>query len=401
MPTVGILGAGTMGSGIAQVAAAAGWNVQLLDVDPAAVERALEGVRRQFDRLVEKGRMSPAERDAAGSRLAAAADARSLRDCDLVIEAVIEDLSTKVAALRGVADHARDDAIFASNTSSLSISRIGDELGRAHRTVGMHFFNPVPLMPLVEIIAGRASQAAAVQRATSIAREWGRTPVQVRDTPGFIVNRVARGYYLEPLRMFEEGIAGVDEIDRVLKLLGGFRMGPFELMDLIGIDVNYSVSVSVWEQLGRPARLQPSGIQRTLFERRQFGRKSKLGMYSYQSDPPLPALVVERRSFDISGPLYAGVRRFCDGAAAPHAGITEQYVFGRTLAAIINEAGLALDEGVASQADIDTAMKLGTNYPKGPLEWAEQIGRHTCAALLRALNKVAGDGRFEPARWLA
>jgi 3-hydroxybutyryl-CoA dehydrogenase len=200
--------------------------------------------------------------------------------------------------------------------------------------------------------------------------------------------------------MLSEGVAGVDEIDGLLKRLGGFRMGPFELMDLIGLDVNFSVSVSVWEQLGRPARLRPSTIQQGLVERKLLGRKSKQGYYSYQSEHPLPAAPVDRRSFDLPEELYKAVRLFCEPGAEGAASITEQYVFARTLSAIINEAALAVDDGVASVADIDTAMRLGVNYPRGPLEWAEKIGRRTCRFLLDALNRRVDDGRFAPAWWL-
>lgn len=398
--TVGIVGAGTMGAGIAQVAATAGWSVVLADLDADFVRRQLEGVRRGLARLVEKGRLDVAARDAALARIRIASGPADFAAADLLIEAVVEDMNAKCAALRPIAS-AAPEAIVASNTSSLSISKLGAELGAPERTVGMHFFNPVPLMPLVEVIAGRESGASAVERVFAIARQWGKTAVRAKDSPGFIVNRVARGYYLEALRMLGEGIAGVDEIDRTLVTLGGFRMGPFELMDLIGIDVNYNVSVSVWEQLGRPARLTPHRLQQQLFEAGRFGRKTKHGFYSYAGDPPLPATPVARASFTLPPKLYEAVRRVCERATEAAGSQTEQYVFTRVLVTIINEAALLVDEGIATAADVDTAMKLGTNYPHGPLEWAERIGRHTCAALLRALNEQAGDGRFAPAVGLA
>lgn len=400
MPTVGVLGAGTMGAGIAQVAAAAGWTVRLLDADPAIVARKIEEVGRNFARLVEKGRMTAAEAEAARGRLVPVDAAAEFADAELVIEAIVEDLDAKVAALRPVAA-AAPTAILASNTSSLSIGRLGAALSAAPRTVGMHFFNPVPLMPLVEVISGPQTAEEHADRTAEIAKAWGKSVVRASDTPGFIVNRVARGYYLEALRMFDEGIAGVDEIDATLKRLGGFRMGPFELMDLIGIDVNYSVSLSVWEQMGRPARLSPHRLQRELVDRGHLGRKTRRGVYSYDREPPTPALAVERRSYSWPDELRDAVRRFADGAARGAASVTEQYILARPLAAIINEAALALDENVASADDIDTAMRLGTNYPLGPLQWADQIGRHTCATLLRRLNATVDDGRFTPARSLA
>ncbi len=425
MPQVAIIGAGTMGAGIAQIAAMNGWDVLLGDVDPAFVEKQLAAIRAQFDKLTEKGKLTAAQRDAAGARLPSRSDPLDITACELIIEAIVEDLDAKAAALGPLVGAAPPQAIFASNTSSLSISRLAEasaaysaKVGHAQavtlpgRFVGMHFFNPVPLMPLVEVIAGRQSQPAAVDRVAAIAREWGKTVVRAADAPGFIVNRVARGYYLEALRMLGEGIAGIDEIDATMKRLGGFRMGPFELMDLIGIDVNYSVSCSVWEQFGRPARLTPHELQARLVSEKHHGRKTRRGFYAYDDAPagsatsgaavapPLPAVVVPRASFDLPPELYDSVRRFCDGATRVAGSITEQYILARVLGAIINEAHLALDDQIATAADIDTAMKLGTNYPKGPIEWATEIGLFTCQSLLRRLNELTPDRRFEPAKSL-
>ncbi len=409
MPVVSVIGAGTMGAGIAQTAAAAGWRVRLMDANPEAAAKAVGGIRRSLDRLVEKQKLTATAAAEAIERIAPANAATELSDSDLVVEAIVEDLETKIRVLSEIARHTRPDTLFTTNTSSLSVTKIGFGLGAPDRTVGMHFFNPVPLMPLVEVISGAQTSPRHADRVYAIAKEWKKTPVRVKDTPGFIVNRVARGYYLESLRMLDEGIAGVDEIDRTLKSLGGFRMGPFELMDLIGIDVNYTVSCSVWEQMGRPARLTPHPIQKRLFDAGQLGRKAGRGFYGYQQEPPLPAVSCDRKSFECPAPVYQMVRLVFDGAvkrpapaagAAPSGSITEQYVLARVLATIINEAYHALGEEVATAADIDTAMKLGTNYPLGPCEWAEQIGRHTVAGLLRQLDKHAGDGRFEPARAL-
>lgn len=400
MQTVGVVGAGTMGAGIAQTAAQCGWNVVLSDVNSEIARRGIDGIRKNLDRLVEKGKLTTDARDAYAGRIHAAATAGDFSPCELIVEAVVEDLDVKAAVLRPIALEA-PRAILASNTSSLSITGIGRAIEAPRRTVGMHFFNPVPLMPLVEVIAGDDSDSAAVNRVFEIATGWGKTAVRAKDTPGFIVNRVARGFYLESLRMLDEGIAGIDEIDHTLKTLGGFRMGPFELMDLIGIDVNYAVSCSVWEQMGKPARLTPHALQQKLVDGTMLGRKSKLGFYSYQTEHPVPAVLVHRRSFDFPKPLFDAVRRVCEKATTVSASITEQYVFSRVLVAIINEAAFALDEGVASAQDIDTAMKKGTNYPKGPLEWSDAIGRHTVAALLRELNLGASDERFAPSHGLA
>lgn len=400
MPALGVIGGGTMGAGIAQVAATAGWQVALLDASSELSQKAIDNIRRQLVRLAEKGKLKSDDAQAIAERLQPAHTSVALGDCDLVIEAIVEDMNAKIDALIPVIKAARRSTIVATNTSSLSVTKLGFGISAAPRTVGMHFFNPAPLMPLVEIVAGDHSEPGVVQRATEIAREWGKTAVLAKDTPGFIVNRVARSYYLEPLRMLAEGVAGVNEIDAMMKSLGGFRMGPFELMDLIGIDVNYSVSCSVWEQLGRPARLTPSPVQKSLVERQMVGRKSKIGFYSYQTESPVPAVPVERRSFDLPEPIYKAVRLFCQKAAVADGSITEQFVFARTLAAIINEAGYALDQGVASEPDIDLAMKLGTNYPRGPIEWAQSIGLRTTRHLLDVLNARSEDARFDAAAWL-
>ncbi len=400
MSTAGVIGAGAMGLGIAQIAATSGWDVLLADVSADAAQRAYERLVGTYNRLAEKGKMSPADCNRAVSRVRPIATSDSMRDCEIVIEAVFEDFSVKRDVLASASASAGERVILATNTSSLSVTALGEAIGRPTQVVGMHFFNPVPLMPLVEIVAGGGSDPARVDRTEEIARAWGKTTVRAKDTPGFIVNRVARGFYLEPMRMLDEGIAGVDEIDGILKRLGGFRMGPFELMDLIGIDVNYSVSQSVWNQLGQPARLRPHAIQEQLVASGRLGRKSKRGFYSYQPEHPVPDVLVRRRSFELPDTVYKAVRLVCDAAETPPASSTEQYVFARTLAAIVNEAGLVLDAEVATEENVDTAMKLATNYPFGPVEWARRVGLRTCRLLLDSLNDAAGDGRFSPAAWL-
>jgi len=265
----------------------------------------------------------------------------------------------------------------------------------------MNFFNPGPVRPLVEVVCGKDTDAAVADQIADLARAWGKTVVRASDRPGFIVNRVARGYYLEASRMLGEGIAPLDEVDRVLRELGAFRMGPFGVMDLVGIDVNYGVSESVWQQLGRPARLQPHPLQAGLVARGDLGRKTNRGFYDYAVDPPVPVVSAERKPFQPSQAVQTAAAAFTDGATGRHGTPRENYIFARTLVTIINEASLALDEGVASAADIDTAMRLGTNYPKGPLEWASIIGKERCRDLLSALNDEVPDGRFTPARSLA
>ena len=400
MPTVGVVGAGTMGAGIAQVALTHGWFARLMDVEPETARKSAEGIGKRLDRLVEKNKLEAAARRLLDAKLTIADKPEMMADCDLIVEAVVEDLGAKVDVFKSLLPEIRRDCILATNTSSLSITKMGQALGESTRMVGMHFFNPGPLMPLVEVVTGSENSAAAADRVTQVATDWGKTVVRCKDTPGFIVNRVARGFYLESLRLLGEGVAGIDEIDALMKNLGGFRMGPFELMDLVGIDVNYTVSRSVYNQMGAPARLAPHPIQEELFRNNRFGRKSSEGFYRYESDVRVPAVIVERKSVDISPPVKKAVESFGRVAAKVAASLREHYVFARVLVSIINEAAFALDQQVASRSDIDTAMKKGTNYPKGPLEWADEIGFDTCCALLDALDQERGDGRFAAAALL-
>ena len=396
-PTVGIIGAGTMGAGIAQVAATAGWTVRLLDVDDAVVHRALSAIEKRLGRLVEKGRLSPDQRDGAADRVRATSGVEDLAGCRMVLEAVVEDLDAKTHALRSVLPVLDRSTIIATNTSSLSVGRLGAAIGEAARTVGTHFFNPAPLLPLVEVVRGPETDEAVAQQATEIVTAWGKTAVQARDTPGFIVNRVARPFYLEAWRILAEGWAAADEIDAALKKLGGFRMGPFELTDLIGQDVNTATTRSVWEQLGHPARMAPSPLQEKLAAAGHLGLKTGRGVYRHDTEPPRPAVEVERKTLRTPQRLERAVAAFASRATDEEGSHLARIVFCRVLAAIINEAAWARHDGVASEADIDTAMKLGTNYPHGPFEWARRIGPDRCAALLEALAETAEDDRYAAA----
>lgn len=383
MTRIGIVGTGIMGAGIAQVAATHGCTVELADASANIVHKAIGEIARRLDRLVDKGQLTAPERDRIREHLHYAAGSDTLATCDLVLEAVSENLDVKTKVLKPIADRAGPQTVFASNTSSLSITKLGQAVGKPGRIAGMHFFNPAVLMPLVEVIAGADSDSAVVDQVAELARSWGKTVVRAKDTPGFIVNRVARGYYLEALRMLAEDIATIEEIDRTMKELGSFKLGPFELMDLVGIDVNYSVSSSVWEQLGRPMRLTPHPIQADLLKRGFLGRKSKRGFYDYSKEPPVVAEEREKgkkgeREIEV-GPIING---FVERAANKRGTPLQNYIFARILAAIINEALLLLQEGVATREDIDTAMRLGTNYPHGPLEWADRIGEANCRATL-------------------
>jgi len=397
--TIAVIGAGTMGAGIAQLAASHGCTVHLIDVNAAVLEKARAEISKNLDRQVEKGKLNESERNEILHRIHAGNSIARLGDSLLIIEAVVENLDLKRRIFKELDSSTTPDAILATNTSSLSVTKIAEGVRNPSRVVGMHFFNPAPLMPLVEIIAARQSVPAVVESAARAARAWGKTTVLTKDTPGFIVNRVARGYYLEALRLLGEGVAGVDEIDHNMRTHGKFKMGPFQLMDLVGLDVNLSVSASVWEQMGKPARLTPHPIQQSLVSAGHLGRKSGRGFYAYEGDRSLPAVPVDRRSFTLSPLLSDAVRAFTARAGAENAAGSEPYVFTRILAAVLNEAGLARDEEIATPSDIDTAMIKGTNYPDGPLAWADRIGHNTVRGTLAALNDAAGDGRYAPARY--
>lgn len=407
--TVVVVGAGTMGAGIAQVAATAGWAVRLCDTKAEFVQRGAEGIAKNLDRLVEKGKLSSTARAEIQARLSTHVLSdnptdegwRTIGDADLVIEAIIEDLEIKRRLFTRLDDAMSPECVLATNTSSLSVGKIAGAVKDAGRVVGMHFFNPAPLMPLVEIISAEQTRPVAADFAFDTAKSWGKIAVRAKDTPGFIVNRVARGFYLEALRLLGEGVAGIDEIDNVMRRCGGFKMGPFELMDLVGLDVNLAVSTSVWEQMGRHARFAPHEIQRKLVDGGHLGRKTGRGFYGYKEGHALPAVPVDRRSYPVSLLLSDAMREFCNRAGCPQLGATEQLVFCRILAAVLNEAALALGDDVASREDIDTAMLKGTNYPKGPLAWIDEIGPRSVRGVLKQLNDACGDGRYTPAQTLA
>jgi len=395
--TIAVIGAGTMGAGIAQLAASHGCTVYLNDVSREVIGRGVAGIARRLARSVKKGKITAAEGDATLARVKPPEAIRDLGDVELAIEAVTEDLEIKRNVFAALEAATPPTAVLATNTSSLSITRIAEAVKDPSRVIGMHFFNPVPVMPLVEVVAGERSAEASIDVAFKAAEQWEKVAVRVKDTPGFIVNRVARGFYLEAVRLLGEGVAGVDEIDAVMRTHGRFKMGPFELMDLVGLDVNLAVSTTVWEQLGKPARLIPHEIQRALVKQGHLGRKTERGFYLYDRGAALPAYIVDRRSFDLPPLLKDGMLAFSRRAGSERIGMTEQYIFTRILGAVVNEAGIVLSKGIASGGDIDIAMVKGTNYPKGPLAWAEKIGHRTVRGVLKALNGTVTDGRYEPA----
>ncbi len=386
-----------MGVGIAQLAASHGCTVYLNDVSRDVIDRGVDEIARRLARSVKKGKITAAEGDATLARVKPTEALRDLGDVELAIEAVVEDLHIKRNVFAALEAATPPTAVLATNTSSLSITRIAEAVKNPSRVIGMHFFNPAVVMPLVEVVAGERSDEGSIDTAFKTAQQWEKTAVRVKDTPGFIVNRVARGFYLEALRLLGEGVAGVDEIDAVMRTHGRFKMGPFELMDLVGLDVNLTVSTTVWEQLGKPARLIPHEIQRDLVRQGYLGRKTERGFYLYERDAALPAYIVDRRSFDLPPLLRDAMLNFSRRAGSERIGTTERYIFTRILGVIINEAGMVLSDGIASPGDLNVAMVKGTNYPKGPLAWADDIGYRTVRGVLKALNGTITDGRYEPA----
>jgi 3-hydroxybutyryl-CoA dehydrogenase len=366
---VALIGAGTMGSGIAQVAAQAGHNVVLYDTRREAVDKALAGLRKTLDKLVEKGKFTAEQADGIHGRIAPASDLKDLAGSGLVIEAIIEDLGIKQKLFSELEGIVAPDAILATNTSSLSVTAIAGGLKHPERMVGLHFFNPAPLLPLVEVVPGLASDETLASRCMALMTAWGKVPVVCKDTPGFIVNRVARPFYGEAIRIYEEGIADMPTIDVAMKSVG-FKMGPFELMDLIGNDINFTVTKTVWEAFFYDPRYKPSFTQQRQVESGRLGRKSGRGYYSY-ADGAMPAFPA------------------VDGAVS--APIVE-----RILAMLINEAADALFWQVASATDIDLAMTKGVNYPKGLLAWSDEKGAAHWLGVLERLQAAYGEDRYRP-----
>ncbi len=480
---VAVVGTGAMGSGIAQVAAAAGHTVRLLDARPEAAARAADAIRAQFAKLADKGRMTTDDAHAASARIYAAAGLPSLSDAGLVVEAIVENLDAKQQLFRELETLVADDCILATNTSSISITAIGAALRRPERLAGLHFFNPAPLMALVEVVSGLATAPDVAHALFATAKAWGKVPVLAKSTPGFIVNRVARPYYAEALRLLQEGAADAATIDAVMREAGGFRMGPFELMDLIGHDVNFAVTRSVWSAFYHDPRFLPSLIQQELVDGGFLGRKAGRGFYDYRdgADKPLPSTeapvelkspvcicgesaaaaalaarlqqagvafdrcgsddgriamvgdavvcvtdgrTATRRAADtgIAGTVlvdlaldYASATRIALSCAlqCPEASVLDAVALlqaaglqvsrfadvpglavMRTVAMLANEAADAVNQGVCSPDAADAAMKLGVNYPRGPLAWADGVGVPAIRTVLDQLGRAYGEDRY-------
>jgi 3-hydroxybutyryl-CoA dehydrogenase len=358
---IGVAGAGTMGAGIAQLACLGGYETVLWDPAPDALVAGAERLRADLDRGAARGRWSAADAEAAAALLAPTATLDELAGCELVIEAAPEELELKRDLFARLESVCGPGAVLATNTSSLSVSAIAARAVHPERICGMHFFNPPALMTLVEVVAGTNTGEPALEAATAAARRMGRTAIRCADSPGFIVNRCNRPFTLESLRILEQGIASHEQIDRVIREDGGYRMGPFELMDLIGIDVNLEVARSFYRQRPEP-RWQPHPIQERMVAEGRHGRKTGRGFYEYgEAERYQPRGAVE---------VDEGVRRV---------------VLERVVAQLVNEACFAAEEGVAEPADIDSAMRLGLNHPRGPFEWAHEIGAERIETILDAL----------------
>jgi len=370
---VGIIGSGTMGSGIAQVAATSGCTVKLFDSNKKALNNSRNALEKILSRLVEKGKINDIEKSRIQGNISYVESLQDLSDSNITIEAIIENLEIKQNLFSKLETFVSDTCILASNTSSLSIASIASSLKKPERCIGIHFFNPAPLMQLVEVIPAIQTSKSVLDVSVKIITDWKKTVAVAKDTPGFIVNRVARPFYGEAIRIYEEGIADYETIDNSLKTLGGFKMGPFELMDFIGNDVNYAVTESVFEAFYYDSKYRPSFTQKRLAEAGYLGRKSGKGYYNYDKNGSvvIPNEVKES-----------------------HNNKLEQQIFDRVLVMLINEASDALFWNIASSKDIDNAMIKGVNYPKGLLAWADEKGINWCVKKMDELYDEYREDRY-------
>lgn len=368
MKNIGIIGSGTMGIGIAQVAATSGCEVFLYDANSAQTEKSLSTLKKVLDRLVEKQKISAEKSEDIFNKIKPCTELSDFKDCDLVIEAIIENKEIKTKVYQQLEEIVSDDCIISSNTSSISITSLSSELKNPKRFIGIHFFNPAPLMPLVEVIPGLLTEKTLPHEITALMESWGKTPVIAKDVPGFIVNRIARPFYGEALRIAEENIATPEQIDDAMRTLGNFKMGPFELMDLIGIDVNFSVTKTVYADYFYDPKYKPSLLQQRMSEAKLHGRKTGKGFYDYSESAQKPAPEKDEE-------LY-------------------QEIFMRILSMLINEAVEAKRLGIANDEAIELAMQKGVNYPKGLLQWGFDIGFSTVSETLQNLYNEYQEERY-------
>lgn len=370
---IGVIGAGTMGIGIAQLAAQSGHEVILYDELEAAMQAAQKKLQDVCNKLVEKSKLTAQEAVSIMGRIYFVNQLQAFESCHLIIEAIVENLQIKKSLYSKLEPIVSPACILASNTSSLSISALAAACNNSSRVIGLHFFNPVPLMPLVEIIPAVQTNRIHVDALQSLMESWSKWPVVAKDTPGFIVNRIARPYYSEAIRIYEEGFADFASIDYAMTSVYGFKMGPFALMDFIGNDINYAVTHSVWESCFFESRYKPSFTQRNLVAANWLGKKTGKGYYDYSKELPVP---------NTSDPELI------------------KNIAWRILVMLINEAYDALYYKLASYQDIEAAMTKGVNYPKGLLSWGEEIGKQHCVDTMNRLYLNYKEERYRPSQGL-
>lgn len=368
MNNIGIIGAGTMGVGIAQVAATAGCKVVLFDANAPQIDKALSGLEKTLQKLAEKGKITQERASEIRNNIVKGEVLQDLKDSDLVIEAIIENKEIKTKVFTELENYVSENCIIGSNTSSISITSLGAELKKPERFIGIHFFNPAPLMPLVEVIPSLLTEKTLAGKIYSLMKDWGKTPVIAKDIPGFIVNRIARPYYGEGLRIVEENIATPEQVDEAMKTLGNFKMGPFELMDLIGIDVNFAVTTTVYKDYFYDPKYKPSLLQQRMSEAKLHGRKTGKGFYDYSEGAEKPVAQKDDT-------LY-------------------QQIFLRIISMLVNEAVEAKRLGIANDEDIELAMQKGVNYPKGLLSWGKEIGYAKISETLQNLYEEYQEERY-------
>jgi len=366
--TIGVIGSGAMGSGIAQVAASFSHPVFIYDTNTEALKKSKANLEIGLSKLVEKQKITADKKNEIIANTTYSSSLADFKNCDLIIEAIIEKLDVKQSLFSELEKIVKPTCVLASNTSSLSITSIASACTKPEMVMGIHFFNPATLMPLVEIIPGIATSTTIVSPVKQLIDSWGKVTVITKDTPGFIVNRVARPFYSEALRIADEQIASYATIDWAMKEIGGFKMGPFELMDLIGHDVNYVVTETVWQQFYFDPRFKPSLTQKRLLEAKFLGKKSGRGFYDYREGAP----ATDPNKDEKLGKL----------------------IFNRIICMLINEAADTLYLGIATKEDIDLALTKGVNYPKGLLKWADELGIAFVTQQLAELHTLYEDDRY-------